>query len=140
MAMWAIMAAPLFMSNDLRHISPEARGLLQNKEVITINQDPLGKQGYQITKVQQDWAQGAGQGTDSQPPQKGDTGDTWDIKECSGFGNRSSASPLVPEACLIRQARRPSVLPPLMYFLLARTRTLSCGSGPCLAKPTPWQC
>uniref|UniRef100_A0A8D2QAV6 Alpha-galactosidase n=1 Tax=Zonotrichia albicollis TaxID=44394 RepID=A0A8D2QAV6_ZONAL len=47
MAMWAIMAAPLFMSNDLRHISPEAKWLLQNKEVIAINQDPLGKQGYQ---------------------------------------------------------------------------------------------
>lgn len=51
MAMWAIMAAPLFMSNDLRRISPEAKWLLQNKEVIAINQDPLGKQGYRITKV-----------------------------------------------------------------------------------------
>ncbi|PKU33389.1 alpha-galactosidase a [Limosa lapponica baueri] len=50
MAMWAIMAAPLFMSNDLRHLRPEAKWLLQNKEVIAINQDPLGKQGYQITK------------------------------------------------------------------------------------------
>ncbi|NXF10444.1 AGAL galactosidase, partial [Smithornis capensis] len=50
MAMWAIMAAPLFMSNDLRHISPEAKCLLQNKEVIAINQDPLGKQGYRILK------------------------------------------------------------------------------------------
>ncbi|KAF4794364.1 Alpha-galactosidase A [Turdus rufiventris] len=50
MAMWAIMAAPLFMSNDLRHISPEAKCLLQNKEVIAINQDPLGKQGYQLIK------------------------------------------------------------------------------------------
>ncbi|NXW92890.1 AGAL galactosidase, partial [Alopecoenas beccarii] len=50
MAMWAIMAAPLFMSNDLRHISPEAKWLLQNKEVIAINQDALGKQGYQIAK------------------------------------------------------------------------------------------
>ncbi|NXA12141.1 AGAL galactosidase, partial [Sapayoa aenigma] len=52
MAMWAIMAAPLFMSNDLRRISPEAKCLLQNKEVIAINQDPLGKQGYQILKYQ----------------------------------------------------------------------------------------
>ncbi|NXQ95746.1 AGAL galactosidase, partial [Sagittarius serpentarius] len=50
MAMWAIMAAPLFMSNDLRRISPEAKWLLQNKETIAINQDLLGKQGYQITK------------------------------------------------------------------------------------------
>lgn len=74
MAMWTIMAAPLFMSNDLRHISPEAKWLLQNKEVIAINQDPLGKQGYRITKVQQDQAGGALRGTGSQPPQKSDTG------------------------------------------------------------------
>lgn len=58
MAMWAIMAAPLFMSNDLRHISPEAKWLLQNKEVIAINQDLLGKQGYRITKVWQGQAGG----------------------------------------------------------------------------------
>ncbi|XP_050166495.1 alpha-galactosidase A isoform X1 [Myiozetetes cayanensis] len=50
MAMWAIMAAPLFMSNDLRRISPEAKCLLQNREVIAINQDPLGRQGYRILK------------------------------------------------------------------------------------------
>lgn len=56
MAMWAVMAAPLFMSNDLRDISPQAKWLLQNKEVIAINQDPLGKQGYQVIKVQRDRA------------------------------------------------------------------------------------
>ncbi|XP_038271779.1 alpha-galactosidase A isoform X2 [Dermochelys coriacea] len=50
MALWAIMAAPLLMSNDLRHISPQAKWLLQNKDVIAINQDPWGKQGYRITK------------------------------------------------------------------------------------------
>ncbi|XP_034637817.1 alpha-galactosidase A isoform X2 [Trachemys scripta elegans] len=50
MALWAIMAAPLLMSNDLRHISPQAKWLLQNKDVIAINQDPLGKQGYRISK------------------------------------------------------------------------------------------
>ncbi|XP_045673530.1 alpha-galactosidase A isoform X2 [Phyllostomus hastatus] len=50
MALWAIMAAPLLMSNDLRHISLQAKMLLQNKDVIAINQDPLGKQGYLLTK------------------------------------------------------------------------------------------
>ncbi|XP_060105948.1 alpha-galactosidase A [Heteronotia binoei] len=50
MAFWAMMAAPLLMSNDLRHINPASKALLQNKEVIAINQDPLGKQGYRITK------------------------------------------------------------------------------------------
>ena len=51
MALWAIMAAPLLMSNDLRHISPEAKALLQDKDVIAINQDRLGKQGYWLRKV-----------------------------------------------------------------------------------------
>uniref|UniRef100_A0A8C2USJ2 Alpha-galactosidase n=2 Tax=Chinchilla lanigera TaxID=34839 RepID=A0A8C2USJ2_CHILA len=50
MALWAIMAAPLLMSNDLRQISPQAKALLQNKDVIAINQDPLGKQGYRLRK------------------------------------------------------------------------------------------
>ncbi|XP_043830228.1 alpha-galactosidase A [Dromiciops gliroides] len=50
MALWAIMAAPLFMSNDLRHISPQSKALLQNKDVIAINQDPLGQQGYRLRK------------------------------------------------------------------------------------------
>ncbi|XP_072292187.1 alpha-galactosidase A [Eucyclogobius newberryi] len=50
MAMWAIMAAPLFMSNDLRDICPRSKALLQNKYIIAINQDSLGKQGYQTTK------------------------------------------------------------------------------------------
>ncbi|XP_012622871.2 alpha-galactosidase A [Microcebus murinus] len=51
MALWAIMAAPLLMSNDLRSISPQAKALLQHKDVIAINQDPLGKQGYQLRKA-----------------------------------------------------------------------------------------
>ncbi|CAH1268336.1 NAGA [Branchiostoma lanceolatum] len=50
MAMWAILAAPLFMSNDLRSISPEARTILMNKEVIRISQDSLGMQGRRVIK------------------------------------------------------------------------------------------
>uniref|UniRef100_W5KQD1 Alpha-galactosidase n=1 Tax=Astyanax mexicanus TaxID=7994 RepID=W5KQD1_ASTMX len=50
MALWAIMAAPLIMSNDLRTLSSEARNILQNKAVIAINQDPLGIQGRRILK------------------------------------------------------------------------------------------
>ncbi|XP_026779085.2 alpha-N-acetylgalactosaminidase [Pangasianodon hypophthalmus] len=51
MALWAIMAAPLFMSNDLRTLNSGARAILQNKAVITINQDPLGIQGRRLIKV-----------------------------------------------------------------------------------------
>nr|CAB3264191.1 alpha-N-acetylgalactosaminidase-like [Phallusia mammillata] len=43
--MWAILAAPLFMSNDLRDIKPEFVQILQNKEVIAVSQDPMGIQG-----------------------------------------------------------------------------------------------
>ncbi|KPP57728.1 Alpha-galactosidase A-like [Scleropages formosus] len=51
MALWAIMAAPLLMSNDLRNIDPKSKALLQNRDVIAINQDPLGKQGRRTAKV-----------------------------------------------------------------------------------------
>ncbi|XP_072914607.1 alpha-galactosidase A [Hemitrygon akajei] len=50
MALWAIMAAPLLMSNDLRNLNPESKALLQNRFVIAINQDPLGIQGHHVTK------------------------------------------------------------------------------------------
>ena len=45
LGMWAIFAAPLYMSNDLRHIDPASVKLLQNKLFISINQDPMGKAG-----------------------------------------------------------------------------------------------
>lgn len=51
MALWAIMAAPLLMSNDLRMIDPRSKALLQNKDVIAINQDPMGVQGRRLFKV-----------------------------------------------------------------------------------------
>uniref|UniRef100_A0A8C5PXT7 Alpha-galactosidase n=1 Tax=Leptobrachium leishanense TaxID=445787 RepID=A0A8C5PXT7_9ANUR len=51
LAIWAILAAPLIMSNDLRTISQEAKDLLQNRLLIYINQDSLGIQGRQIMKV-----------------------------------------------------------------------------------------
>jgi len=43
--LWAIMAAPLYLSTDLRHMSPEMKAVLQNTAVIAIDQDPLGIQG-----------------------------------------------------------------------------------------------
>lgn len=50
MALWTILAAPLFMSTDLRTISDGSRKILQNKLMIKINQDPLGIQGRRILK------------------------------------------------------------------------------------------
>ncbi|KAI5739445.1 hypothetical protein M8J77_019402 [Diaphorina citri] len=48
MAIWAILAAPLIMSNDLENIKPEFKEILQNKKIIAVNQDPLGIQGRRI--------------------------------------------------------------------------------------------
>lgn len=48
--LWAIMGSPLLMSNDLRNIGKEYSDLLKNKEIININQDPLGKVGKQVLK------------------------------------------------------------------------------------------
>jgi alpha-galactosidase len=47
--MWAMMAAPLITGNDLRHMSPATRTTLTNREVLAIDQDPLGVQGFRYT-------------------------------------------------------------------------------------------
>ncbi len=44
-SLWAIMAAPLMAGNDLRAMTEETRAILLNKEVIDVDQDPLGVQG-----------------------------------------------------------------------------------------------
>lgn len=49
-AIWAILASPLFMSNDLRKIAPWAKEILLNTEIIAVNQDKLGKQGRRVWK------------------------------------------------------------------------------------------
>lgn len=50
-ALWAILAAPLLMSVDLRTIRPEYKAILQNKKIIAVDQDRLGIQGRRIYKV-----------------------------------------------------------------------------------------
>jgi hypothetical protein len=45
-AFWAIFAAPLMISADLRTIPGESREILLNTEIIAVNQDPLGRQGW----------------------------------------------------------------------------------------------
>lgn len=51
MALWSIMAAPLILSVDLKTISDWARDIILNKNLISINQDPLGAMGRRILKV-----------------------------------------------------------------------------------------
>jgi alpha-galactosidase len=49
-SLWAIMAAPLMSGNDIRSMSPEIREILTNREVIAVDQDPLGQQGRRVWK------------------------------------------------------------------------------------------
>jgi alpha-galactosidase len=44
--MWCMIAAPLISGNDLRIMSSQTQGILANKEVIAIDQDSLGIQGF----------------------------------------------------------------------------------------------
>ncbi|HEX7424138.1 MAG TPA: glycoside hydrolase family 27 protein [Terriglobales bacterium] len=48
LGLWAILAAPLIAGNDLTRMTPFTVDMLTNREVIAIDQDPLGKQGYPI--------------------------------------------------------------------------------------------
>src|SRR5205085_8397042 len=49
-SIWAMLAAPLIAGNDLRNMSPQISEILTNKEVISVNQDPLGIQGYRFAR------------------------------------------------------------------------------------------
>src|SRR5437588_4609200 len=48
-SMWCLLAAPLIAGNDLRNMSRETKEILTNREVIAINQDPLGVEGFQYS-------------------------------------------------------------------------------------------
>ncbi|XP_066976535.1 alpha-N-acetylgalactosaminidase-like [Macrobrachium rosenbergii] len=50
MALWAVLASPLLMSVDLQSITPPYKEILQNKDIIAVNQDPLGIQGRRVSK------------------------------------------------------------------------------------------
>jgi alpha-galactosidase len=45
-SMWCMLAAPLIAGNDLRKMTPKTAEILTNKEVIAIDQDSLGIEGY----------------------------------------------------------------------------------------------
>ena len=49
-SLWAILAAPLIAGNDLRNMRPEIHDILTNKEVIAVDQDPLGREGERVAK------------------------------------------------------------------------------------------
>jgi alpha-galactosidase len=48
-SLWAVMAAPLIAGTDLRSASPATMSLYLNTDVIAVDQDPLGRQGTQVS-------------------------------------------------------------------------------------------
>jgi alpha-galactosidase len=51
-SLWAEMAAPLLIGSDLRKVSAAMFTILENRDVIAVDQDPLGQQGRRV------WRQG----------------------------------------------------------------------------------
>ena len=49
-SLWCVLAAPLMAGNDIRSMSPEIAAILTNKEVIAVDQDPLGMQGRRVKR------------------------------------------------------------------------------------------
>jgi alpha-galactosidase len=49
-SLWAMMASPLMAGNDVANMDETTRSILLNKEVIAIDQDPLGSQGHRVRK------------------------------------------------------------------------------------------
>lgn len=66
-SMWCMIAAPLIAGNDIRNLPKDVKSILTNKEVIAIDQDALGIQGFKYSSkdsvevwfkplVNDDWA------------------------------------------------------------------------------------
>lgn len=51
MSMWCMLAAPLMMGCDVRNMNEATTSILLNKNIIAIDQDPLGKQGFRVMSV-----------------------------------------------------------------------------------------
>jgi alpha-galactosidase len=49
-SLWCLLAAPLMAGNDLRSMSREVAEILTNREVIAVDQDPLGMQGRRVKR------------------------------------------------------------------------------------------
>lgn len=48
MAIYAIVAAPLILGIDLRHVTPSQRDILLNRGALAVNQDALGRMGIRL--------------------------------------------------------------------------------------------
>ena len=48
--LWCMMAAPLILGNDITDMTPETLAIITNREMIAVDQDPLGIQGLRLKK------------------------------------------------------------------------------------------
>ena len=48
--LWCMMAAPLILGNDITNMTPETLAIITNREMIAVDQDPLGIQGLRLKK------------------------------------------------------------------------------------------
>ena len=48
--LWCMMAAPLILGNDITNMTPETLSIITNREMIAVDQDPLGIQGLRLKK------------------------------------------------------------------------------------------
>lgn len=49
-SLWAIVAAPFIFSGDITRLDDLTLSLLTNDEIIEVDQDPMGKPGYRVSK------------------------------------------------------------------------------------------
>ncbi|HSC04043.1 MAG TPA: hypothetical protein VLC49_12010, partial [Solirubrobacteraceae bacterium] len=54
-SLWAEMAAPLIASTNLATLTPQALAIYENRNVIAVDQDPLGAQGVPIARAGGRW-------------------------------------------------------------------------------------
>lgn len=47
-ALWCLLAAPLMIGCDVRNMNETTRQILLNRELLAVNQDKLGRQGYRV--------------------------------------------------------------------------------------------
>jgi alpha-galactosidase len=48
MSMWCMFSAPLILGCDLRNMSESTKAIILNKDIIDIDQDPMGKQAFRV--------------------------------------------------------------------------------------------
>jgi alpha-galactosidase len=54
-SLWAEMAAPLIASTNLAALTPAELAIYENRDVIAVDQDPLGRQGVPVSRARGLW-------------------------------------------------------------------------------------